>query len=136
MPLDSGGKARTLEGMKHSLMLIAFAGLLLAGCQHVQSDPRLILQDDYTREHLEVNLQEFTDGRGQIGLQATVRNISDDRVDFQYRFQWFTVDGQYVDSPTATWVPVHLDAHDSYVAQGAQVSADGVLPKLSLKRLP
>lgn len=122
--------------MKKTLPFLAALAILLAGCASKQEmKTRLILQDDYAKDHLEVNIEEFTDARGMLGVQATIRNTDDKRAEFQYRFRWFTEDGQFIDSPTATWVPVYLEPQDTHIAQSTQVTKYTTRPRLSIRRL-
>lgn len=109
---------------------------LLSACQSApKHKTRLLLIDDYSQEHLEVNIAEFTTAQGTLGVQASIRNDSDEKVHFQYRFQWATEGGQYVDSPAAIWVPISLDPQDTYEAQNTQVTPQTTRPKLSIKKL-
>ena len=121
--------------MKCRFSVLAFLIIfIVGGCSSVVKKTEVILIDDYCNDRLEVSIAEFMNKDGSLGVQAGIKNISDDRVSFQYRFQWYTETGRFIDSPTASWIPITLDPNDSYDALGAQVTPETVRTKLSIKK--
>jgi uncharacterized protein YcfL len=119
-----------------SSVITATIILLTSACSSNNSDQEndLVLMDNYSRNKLTVITAEFLNPNGTFGVQATIKNITDRKIIFEYRFQWFTKDGQFIDSPTASWIPITLDPNDTYEAMGVQVSHDAIRPKLSIKK--
>ncbi len=122
----------------HTVVSLLLCILALSAC-HAPSVPdhmktRVLLQDEFSQRYLEVNVNEFTDARGQLGVQATIVNKTQNEVGVQYRFQWFTEDGQFVDSPGAAWIPIKLKSGDSYIAQSSAVTDKTVRPRMSVRK--
>ena len=109
--------------------------LWLTACQHTtQKESTRINQDDYVSRHVEINLDEFKLNSGEYGVQVHFLNSSNTRRHIQYRFYWFTKDGQSRESPTSTWIPVSIDPQGMHVSKSLQPTPDANDFKLSVKQ--
>ena len=113
--------------MKHLLSVVTLL-ILVAGCtkpvntveraeplgQPRVVDDRRIVTDKYLGDRLAVRrVIESTVSGNLLKIQVDLQNESRDRLTFNYRFEWYDLDGMQVQTPTSVWRPKTLLGKES-----------------------
>ncbi len=124
----------TARKMPLTAVLILTAGLVwLPGCQSVNTVERAApegrrqmvddkrVSTDYTLSRsLQVTaVNETTVSGDMLKIQVEVRNTSSRPKNFNYKFEWFDMDGMAVDSPLSAWKPARLKGKETMMLTAA-----------------
>jgi uncharacterized protein YcfL len=128
--------------------LLAFAGLLLAGCAsnvntveraqpeatpHYIPDKRVITDNTLAGAIRVVSINQTTVSGNLLKLQATVENLKSSTRTLNYKFDWVDRDGIALSSPTDTWKSIRLLGRETRTITAVAVSPRAVDFTLKLR---
>ena len=119
--------------MKHraflTAILLGLAGAMVTGCgstsvntvqpaepaghRNMMADDRVIADTSLAKAVRIVGLNTATNESGFLKVQAELYNTTRKRKLFTYRVEWFGLNGMVINLPTATSVPMSLEARES-----------------------
>ena len=110
-------------------VMLGLSAWLVAGCgstsgnkaepaepqarQEMPADPRVIVPPSLAKSIRVVGLNLATDQQGFLKVQLEVSNTASKRKLFTYRVEWFAPNGMVINLPTATAIPMSLEAQEA-----------------------
>jgi len=76
-------------------------------------DKRVITDSTLNRKVNIVGLNESITKGGFLKVQAEVHNQKNSMQSFNYRFEWFDMEGMLVDTPTSVWIPRQIAGQET-----------------------
>lgn len=83
------------------------------GTKQMVADKRVITDDTLKRKVSIVGVNESTTSGGFLQVQIEVLNQKNSMQDFNYRFEWFDMNGMLVNTPTSVWIPRQIEGQES-----------------------
>ena len=85
----------------------------LVGTKQMVADKRVVTDDTLKRKVSIVGVNESTTSGGFLQVQIEVLNQKNSMQDFNYRFEWFDMNGMLVNTPTSVWIPRQIEGQES-----------------------
>ncbi len=83
------------------------------GTKQMVADKRVITDDTLKRKVSIVGVNESTTSGGFLQVQIEVLNQKNSMQDFNYRFEWFDMNGMLVNTPASVWIPRQIEGQES-----------------------
>ena len=110
------------------LVLVASCGPRGAGSQTgtmVRSyhPDKLVENSRIVANRLKVLHRDADRVNGLLRIQITVENVTDERLQFEYRYTWFDASGFEIETPMSNWQTVVVNAKDEAYMSGVAPNA-------------
>lgn len=88
------------------------------GSRQMVNDRRIISDGDLSDIARIIGVNESTVGGDLLKIQVEVFNTDGDMKTFNYRFEWYDMDGMIVHTPTSIWKQATIEGKESRMLTG------------------
>lgn len=83
------------------------------GTRHVITDKRVITDESLGNKVSIVGVNDATTPGGFLQIQIEVLNESRSMQDFNYRIEWFDMNGMALNTPSSVWIPRQIEGKET-----------------------
>lgn len=83
------------------------------GTKQMIADKRIITDSTLNKKVRIISLNESTTTGGFLQVQVEVLNQKNSMQSFNYRFEWFDMNGMLLNTPTSVWIPRQIEGQET-----------------------
>lgn len=83
------------------------------GTRHVIADKRVITDESLANKVSIIGVNDATTPGGFLQIQIEVLNESRSMQDFNYRIEWFDMNGMAINTPSSVWIPRQIEGKET-----------------------
>jgi len=83
------------------------------GTRHVIADKRVITDESLENKVNIIGVNDATTPGGLLQIQVEVLNDRSSMQEFNYRVEWFDMNGMAINTPTSVWIPRQIEGKES-----------------------
>lgn len=83
------------------------------GTRHVIADKRVITDESLANKVSIIGVNDATTPGGFLQIQIEVLNENRSMQDFNYRIEWFDMNGMAINTPSSVWIPRQIEGKET-----------------------